>query len=157
MTSAADIILGVLRDTWNLLAVVTTVFAILALLVQFLKGSAAFSLGLDSGVAKSISSVAGVFLFVLVGFYTVPVLARSVTVTAPTCGPVSRLGEFAAAIIGALGALRMLKAVFGAAAMAAAGSPVEFGSAVFDIGVTLLGMLLATVAIPVAAAFFGAC
>jgi len=157
MTPAVDIILAVFRDTWGLLVTVISALIILGLLVQVLKGTSAYMFGSSPAASQAVISSAGLVLVALTGFYVIPALAHSVVITAPSCGPVSRLGEIAAVLISVTGALRMLLAVLNTVAISAAGAPQNAGTTIAEIGIVLFGMLLATVAVPVATAFFGVC
>ena len=72
-------------------------------------------------------------------------------------GPIAEIGQFSALLIGGVGSLRMLKSVFIAVASASIGASRGVSAALTEIAEVIFGMLLITVAAPVAAAFFGAC
>jgi hypothetical protein len=157
MATAGEILLGVLREAWDVLVIVTIALAILALLSQVLRSAAGNLLGANPITAQAITSGAGLLLLVLFGFLGIPAMVKSIHITAPSCGPISELGQLAATLIGAFVAFRMLRSVFVAVATTAAGAPNAISNALLEIGGAVLGMLVAVVAVPVATAFFGAC
>jgi hypothetical protein len=108
-------------------------------------------------IAQAITSGSGLLLLVLFGFLGIPMMLKSIHITAPGCGPISELGQLAATLIGAFVAFRMLRSVFVAVATTAAGAPNAVSNALLETGGAVLGMLVAVVAVPVATAFFGAC
>ena len=157
MAAAGEILLNVLREAWGVLVVVTLALAMLVLLAQFLRSTAGHLLSANPMVAEAISSTAGLLLLVLFGFLGIPALVKSIRIAAPSCGPISELGQLAATLIGAFVAFRMLRSVFVAVATTAAGAPSAVSNALLETGGAILGMLVAVVAVPVATAFFGAC
>jgi hypothetical protein len=115
-------------------------------------------LGSGIWVSEAVAGVLGVVVIALFGFLAVPVLARSAFIAAKVgCGPVIEIGQFSAVVIGSVGSLRMLKGVLQAVISASMGGSGGVSTALIEIAETLFGMLLITVAAPVAAAFFGAC
>jgi hypothetical protein len=98
-------------------------------------------------------------IIALVGFLAIPVIVRSVTANNAVlgCGPIAEIGQFSALLIGAVGSIRLLKAVFIAVASASIGGSGGVSTALIEIAEVIFGMLLITVAAPVAAAFFGVC
>jgi len=157
MAAAGEILLGVLREAWAVLVIVTITLAMLALLTQVLRSTAGHILSANPMVAEAISSGAGLLLLVLFGFLGIPVMVKSIRIVAPSCGPISELGQLAATLIGAFVAFRMLRSVFVAVATTAAGAPSAVSNALLETSGAILGMLVAVVAVPVATAFFGAC
>jgi hypothetical protein len=157
MATAGEILLGILREAWGVLVIVTIILAMLALLTQILRSTAGQVLSANPMVAEAISSSAGLLLLVLFGFLGIPVMVKSIRIAAPSCGPISELGQLAATLIGAFVAFRMLRSVFVAVATTAAGAPNSVSNALLETGGAILGMLVAVVAVPVATAFFGAC
>jgi len=157
MFEALQIILSILRDAWAVIASLIAAIAVLALLVTFLKSTSGHMMGSSNLVGGAIITGAGLIMFVLFGFYGIPAMVQSIQINVPDCGPITELGQAAAMFIGAAGAVRMLLSIFSAVAMSAAGAPVELSRSIVEIGLVLLGMLAATVAVPVATAFFGAC
>jgi len=157
MIAAGEIVLGILREAWGVLVAVTISFAVLAVLIQVLKSTAGNILGANPLIAQSVTASGSLIVLVLFAFLWIPALVQSIQITAPNCGPVAELGELAALLIGAVAALRMLKAITLAVAMAAFGGPAGISDALLEGGAALFGMLIAVTAVPVAAAFFGAC
>ena len=157
MIAAGEIVLGILREAWGVLVAVTISFAVLAVLIQVLKSTAGNILGANPLIAQSVTASGSLIVLVLFAFLWIPALVQSIQITAPNCGPVAELGELAALLIGAVVALRMLKAITLAVAMAAFGGPAGISDALLEGGAALFGMLIAVTAVPVAAAFFGAC
>ena len=157
MIAAGEIVLGILREAWGVLVAVTISFAVLAVLIQVLKSTAGNILGANPLIAQSVTASGSLIVLVLFAFLWIPALVQSIQITAPNCGPGAELGELAALLIGAVAALRMLKAITLAVAMAAFGGPAGISDALLEGGAALFGMLIAVTAVPVAAAFFGAC
>jgi hypothetical protein len=106
-----------------------------------------------------VAGILGVILIALVGFLSIPAIARAVTIggTAAGCGPIAEIGQLAGMLIGGIGALRMLKGTFAAVVSASIGGSGGVSNALVEIAETIFGMLLITVAAPIAAVFFGAC
>ena len=101
----------------------------------------------------------GVFL-VLFAFLGVPQIVSALSSNLPSgagCGPITELGSFAAGLIGALAALRMLKAVSLTLFSASLGASSTLSTALIEAAEALFGMLLAGTAIPLAAWFLGTC
>ncbi len=157
MIAAGEIILGILREAWGVLVTVTIAITLLALLVQVLRGTAGNLLSANPLITQAVTASGGLLILVLFAFMGIPAMVQSVQITAPSCGPVAELGELASMLIGAVVALRMLKAITLAVAMAAAGGPAGISDTLLEVGAALVGMLIAVAVVPVAAAFFGAC
>jgi hypothetical protein len=134
------------------------VIALLGGLAQVFKFTGGLFLGSGLWVSEAVAAVLGVVVIALFGFLAIPVLARSAFVAANVgCGPVIEIGQFSARVIGGIGSLRMLKGILQAVVSASLGGSGGVSTALIEIAETLFGMLLITVAAPVAAAFFGAC
>lgn len=158
MTEAGAILQSILRQAWAALAAFLVVMALLGGLAQVFKFTGGVLLGSGIWVSEAVAGVLGVIVIALFGFMAVPILAQSALVAADVgCGPVVEIGRFSALIIGGTGSLRMLKGVFQAAVSASLGGSGGVSTALIEIAETLFGMLLITVAAPVAATFFGAC
>lgn len=159
MIAAGELLLGIFRQTWTLIAGLLALIAILGGLAQVFKIAGGTLLGSNIWVSEAVSGILGVILIALVGFLSIPAIAQII----PTgdgmrgCGPVSELGELAAMLIGGIGSLRMLKGTFTAVVSASIGGSGGVSNALIEIAETIFGMLVITVAAPVAAAFFGAC
>lgn len=158
MTEAGAILQGILRQGWAAMAAFLVVIALLGGLAQVFKFTGGVLLGSGIWVSEAVAGVLGVVVIALFGFLAVPVLAQSALVAAEVgCGPVVEIGQFSALVIGGIGSLRMLKGVLQAVVSASLGGSGGVSTALIEIAETLFGMLLITVAAPVASAFFGAC
>lgn len=158
MTAAGEILLHILRQAWMLIAGLLVLVALLGGLAQLFRMAGGVLLGANFWVSEAVLSVLGLTAITLVGFLSVPAIARSAFVGGTTgCGPVSEVGQVAGMLIGGIGALRMLKGIFLAVMSTSISGSGGVSRALMEIAETILGMLLITVAAPVAAAFFGAC
>ena len=158
MAEAGTILQGILRQGWAVMAGFLVVIALLGGLAQVFKFTGGVLLGSGIWVSEAVAGVLGVVVIALFGFMAIPVLAQSAHVAADVgCGPVVEIGQFSALVIGGIGSLRMLRGVLQAVVSASLGGSGGVSTALIEIAETLFGMLLITVAAPVAAAFFGAC
>ena len=159
MSEAGGILLVIFRHAWTTLAALTILVAMLGALAQVMKLAGGQMVGSSMWVGEAIASVVGIVLIALVGFLAIPSVVRSVTSNNAVlgCGPIAEIGQFSALLIGGVGSLRMLKSVFIAVASASLGASGGVSTALTEIAEVIFGMLLITVAAPVAAAFFGAC
>jgi hypothetical protein len=159
MTAAGDILLGIFRQAWGLIAGLLVLIAILGGLAQVFKMTGGVLLGSSFWVSEAVVGILGVILIALVGFLSIPAIAQAVTIggTAAGCGPIAEIGQLAGMLIGGIGALRMLKGIFTAVVSASIGGSGGVSNALVEIAETIFGMLLITVAAPIAAVFFGAC
>ena len=135
------------------------IIAALGGLAQVMKIVGGQMVGSPVWVGQAVVGVVGIVIIALVGFLAIPQIVRSVNSPDAVvgCGPIVEIGQFSALMIGAIGSLRMLKAVFVAVASASLGGSGGVSTALIEIAEIIFGMLLITVAAPVAAAFFGAC
>ena len=158
MTSAGEILLAILRQAWVLIAGILVLVALLGGLAQVFKMTGGVLLGSNFWVSEAVSSVLGVMLITLVGFLSVPAIAQAASVGGATgCGPISEIGQLAGMLVGGIGSLRMLKGTFLAVVSTSISGSGGVSNALMEIAETIFGMLLITVAAPVAASFFGAC
>jgi hypothetical protein len=159
MSDAGGILLVVFRHAWTTLAALTIIVAMLGGLAHVLKLAGGQMIGSSMWVGEAIAGIVGVAIIALVGFLAIPVIVRSVTSNTSVlgCGPIAEIGQFSALLIGGVGSLRMLKSVFVAIASVSIGASRGVSSVLTEIAEVVFGMLLITVAAPVAAAFFGAC
>ena len=158
MTEAGAILLSIFRQGWAAMAAFLVVIALLGGLAQVFKFTSGVFLGSGIWVSEAVTGALGVVVIALFGFMAIPVLAQSALVAAELgCGPIVEIGQFSALVIGGIGSLRMLKGVLQAVVSATLGGSGGVSTALIEIAETLFGMLLITVAAPVAAAFFGAC
>lgn len=159
MISAGEALLDIFRQAWLLIAGLLVLVAVLGSLAQVLKITGGVFLGSNLWVSQAASGILGVILIALVGFLSIPVIAQSAFLsgTVTGCGPVAEIGQLAAMLIGGIGALRMLKGIFIAVVSTSLSGSGGVSHALIEIAETIFGMLLITIAAPVAAAFFGAC
>lgn len=159
MSDAGGILLVIFRHAWSTLAALTVIVAMLGGLAQVMKLAGGQMIGSSMWVGEAIAGIVGVVIIALVGFLAIPVIVRSVTANNVVlgCGPIAEIGQFSALLIGAVGSIRLLKAVFIAVASASIGGSGGVSSALIEIAEIIFGMLLITVAAPVAAAFLGVC
>lgn len=159
MSDAGGILLVIFRHAWTTLAALTVIVAMLGGLAQVMKLAGGQMIGSSMWVGEAIAGIVGVVIIALVGFLAIPVIVQSVTAnnTVLGCGPIAEIGQFSALLIGAVGSIRLLKAVFIAVASASIGGSGGVSSALIEIAEIIFGMLLITVAAPAAAAFFGVC
>ena len=124
MTQVADVLVAILRDAWVALAGALVAVIVLAMLAQMLKSVSAMALGANLFVYEAVAALFGLLVLGLYGFLGVPAIVRAAQASIPGSagsGPIVQISEFSAALIGGIAALRMLKAVFAAAAYAAVG------------------------------------
>ncbi len=159
MTAAGEILLGIFRQAWALIAGLLVLIAILGGLAQVFKMTGGVLLGSNVWVSQAVAGTLGVILIALVGFLSIPAIAQAAAIGGVTtgCGPISEIGQLAGMLIGGIGSLRMLKGTFTAVVSVSLGGSGGVSNALIEIAETIFGMLFITVAAPVAAAFFGAC
>ena len=159
MTSAGEILLGIFRQAWVLIAGLLVLIALLGALAQIFKMTGGVFLGSNLWVSEAVSNILGVMLIALVGFLSVPAIAQAASASGVSmgCGPIAEIGQLAGMLIGGIGSLRMLKGTFLAVVSTSLSGSGGVSNALIEIAETIFGMLLITVAAPVAAAFFGAC
>jgi hypothetical protein len=158
MTAAGEILLSILRHAWALIAGLLVLIAILGGLAQIFKIAGGVILGSSFWVSAAVSGILGVILIALVGFLSIPAIARAASAGGVTgCGPISEIGQLGGMLIGGVGSLRMLKGTFLAVVSTSISGSGGVSNALMEIAETIFGMLLITVAAPVAAAFFRAC
>jgi hypothetical protein len=160
MDATLSMLVLFLREAWTALAGALLAFAVLAGMAQILRLSSASVIGANLWVWEAISAVASVVILALFGFLGVPQIVSALESALPSgggCGPINELGQFAAGLIGALAALRMLKAVFASVVSASLGASSSLSHSLIETGEAVFGMLLAGAAIPLAAWFLGTC
>jgi hypothetical protein len=160
MATVGPLLLTFFREAWGALVGALAILFALGLLMQTLKATTASALGTNYWAAQAISAGAGLVALALFAFLGVPAIGQAALVAIPEsagCGPLADLGALAASLVGALGGLRMLKALSAASAAAATGGASGLSRSLLEVGETLLGMLLAAAAVPIATHFLGAC
>jgi hypothetical protein len=158
MTAAGEILLAIFRQAWAFIAGILVLVALLGGLAQVFKIAGGTLLGSGFWISDAVSGIVGVILIALVGFLSIPAIAGAASANGSTgCGPITEIGQLSAMLIGGIGSLRMLKGIFVAVASTSLSGSGGVSNALIEIAETVFGMLLVTVAAPVAAAFFGAC
>lgn len=159
MSQAGSVLLMIFQQAWATMVALVVIIAALGGLAQVMKIVGGQMVGSPVWVGEAVVGVVGIAIIVLVGFLAIPQIVRSVNSPDAVvgCGPIVEIGQFSALLLGAIGSLRMLKAVFVAVASASLGGSGGVSTALIEIAEIIFGMLLITVAAPVAAAFFGAC
>ena len=159
MSQAGSVLLMIFQQAWATMVALVVIIAALGGLAQVMKIVGGQMVGSPVWVGEAVVGVVGIAIIALVGFLAIPQIVRSVNSPDAVvgCGPIVEIGQFSALMIGAIGSLRMLKAVFVAVASASLGGSGGVSTALIEIAEIIFGMLLITVAAPVAAAFFGAC
>lgn len=159
MNQAASVLLMIFQQAWATMVALVVIIAALGGLAQVMKIVGGQMVGSPVWVGQAVVGVVGIVIIALVGFLAIPQIVRSVNSPNAVvgCGPIVEIGQFSALLIGAIGSLRMLKAVFVTVASASLGGSGGVSTALIEIAEIIFGMLLITVAAPVAAAFFGAC
>lgn len=157
MQHAADLLNGLLRDGWVVMAGLLVMVVALAILAQFFRAVGSSMLGASLYVSQAISSVVSLVLVALFAFIAIPAIVHSISTNVSSCGTVGNLGGAAASVYAGISALRMMKAAFSSVVSAMVGSGSSMSFAFQEAAEVLFGMTLISVAIPVAAAFFGAC
>lgn len=161
MTAASAILLNIFRQAWVMLVISLVMIGTLAVVAQVLRMTSSSVIGARLWVQQSIGSIAGIILLILFAFLVVPSIvqagAGAVKGSGASCGPIAELGGFAADLIGALGALRLLRALSYSVLSAAVGGSTGASDAFREAAEVLGTMLIASTAIPIAAAFLGVC
>ena len=160
MTAVGQIILGLLRNGWIALVGALVAIALLAMLSQVLKTMSAGAIGANLYVYEAVAAFCGILVLVLFGLLGVPALVGAAQASLPAsagCGPITELGQFAIMLIGGLAALRMMRAVLAGGTMAAMGGRGGLSDALFEAGEAVLGMVVASAALPIATHFLGVC
>lgn len=160
MQYGLQILLGVLRQAWGALTFMMVVIASLGALVHVLRTIWASTLGARFWIWQSITSIATIFIVVLIAFLGIPPIVRAIAAAVPGsagCGPIAELGMFASGLIAAIVSVRMLLSFVRALAASAVGGASEISRALIEAIEALSGMLLASIVVPLAAAFLGVC
>jgi hypothetical protein len=160
MQYGLQILLSVLRQAWGALTAIMVVMATLGALAHVLRTVWAATLGARFWIWQSLTSVAAIFILVLIAFLGIPPVVRAVAAAVPGsagCGPIAELGLFASGLIAAVASLRLLLSFVRALAASAAGGASEISQALLEAMEALSGMLLAGIVIPLVAMFLGVC
>ena len=160
MTQASSILMGLFQEAWIALTGALLAFVLLAALAQVLRVSTASMIGASYWVWDAASAGIGLLLLALFAFLGVPAIVQAAQTAVPPgggCGPIAALGELAAGLIAALAALRIIKALVTSATSAVVGGSKSLSHALVEAGEAVLGMVLASAAIPIGAQFLGVC
>jgi hypothetical protein len=160
MMHAAQILVDILRNAWTAIIGLIVVVAVLAMLYQTLKLSVDASLGASMYVAQAVGTLLGLIVVVLYAYLAIPAIVRAVPASVSIgagCGPVADLGQAVAYVMAAIAAVRMALAAFVALLSAMNGTGSGMSHAMIEAAEIVVAMVLISVAVPAAAAFFGAC
>lgn len=157
MAEVTNIMMSILRDAWSALVSAFLIFVILAMMAQMLKTTSAVALGANLFVYEALAAIAGLLFIGAYALLGVPAIVRAAQASIPGSvgsGPIAQLGELSAALIGGIAAIRIIKATLLSAAYAAAGGSARFADTLLETGEAVFGMMVASVAVSVSAAFF---
>jgi len=157
MQNLAHILTGILREAWTACAGMLAVVLVLIMLAQMLRAASGTFAGANGMLWRAVSTLACLLLIGLFAFTGIPMLTQAAAAAIPASiseGPIQEIGNLAAGLLSALGALRMLRAVFGAVPEMLAGASGSLAEVFTETAETLLGMLAAGLVIPIATAFF---
>ena len=157
MTEAAGVLVAILRDAWGAMLGLLVALVLLGMLYHTLRAVGGVVAGYPQPVANAFGGIVGLLLIGLYAFVALPVIAKAgveALGASGVCGPVAELGYAAAMVIGAVASLRMVRAVYVAVVSSIVGSGGAMTQAVIEAGEALIGMMLVSVAGPVASAFF---
>ena len=160
MTQVTTILEGLLREAWIALAGALFAFILLAILAQTLRASSASVIGARFWVWEATSAGVALLVLALFAFLGVPAILQAAQTSIPAgggCGPIGALGTLSAGLIAALAAVRILKSLVASATAAAIGGSSVLAGAMLETGEAILGMVMASAAIPIAAQFLGVC
>ena len=158
MMGIAQAIVSLAREAWVAVGGIVATALILGLLARFLQGASGALVGGGSLVAAALTGTVGLFAIGLAAFVAVPEIARAgyraaVSAGGAGCGwshPVlADLATASAMVIGAVGALRMMTALLEGAAGALVGGSRLMARAFIVVAETLVGMLIASAALPI--------
>lgn len=161
MMQIANIVVDIVRDAWAAFAIVLVIITALGMLARLLQATSGFMIGGSRTVASALIGGAGVLMVGIVGLIVVPEIAQSAYQTAsdaavarcPQSSEIHDLGLASAMLIGAIGSLRMLRGAVQGVAYTAIGGSGGIASVVTTVIETLIGMTIATAAVPVAMMF----
>jgi len=158
VSGITTILLEILREAWVALAAAILAFGLLAILANTLRTVSAAVLGANLWIWETVSALVGVVVLLLFGFLAVPVLVKAAYMPlVPDCGPIAEMGTLSAVLIGGIGALRMIRAILTGVLSASVGGRAAMSDALIEVGETVLGMAAASLVVPIAAHFLGAC
>jgi hypothetical protein len=160
MPDGLQVLLSVLRQAWGALTIIMVVMASLGALAHVLRTLWAATLGARFWIWQSLTSIATIFILVLIAFLGIPPVVRAVAAAVPGsagCGPIAELGMFASGLIAAIVSVRMLLSFVRVLAASAVGGSLEISQALIEAIEAISGMLLASIVVPLAAAFLGVC
>ena len=118
MNQAGNVLLMIFQQAWATMVALVVIIAGLGGLAQVMKIVGGQMVGSPVWVGEAVVGIVGIAIIALVGFLAIPQIVRSVNSPDAMvgCGPIVEIGQFSAVLIGAIGSLRMLKAVFVAVA-----------------------------------------
>lgn len=160
MNSAIEILLGILRNAWQAMIGLIAIMVILERYTRHWLQLAEHSLVSLSQWPRPLGQwLVCCPLVSMPSSYCLRLLMPgmfSINVSGG-CGPLSDIVLAVCKLIGAIGALRMLRASFVGTVSTMVGSGGGAAGAIIELGEVLIGMLLVSAAAPVAGAFMGTC
>lgn len=164
MTELGGLLIRILQNVWQLLALAIAVTTTLLLMANALKATASTAIGASFSLAQALGAGLATFLLAVFAFYLVPALVRGILQAYADSFPTCSQGAFftdatilALQLFVAIGAVRMLKAIFTAIIMSAAGGSGGIASALLEIAEIIAAALLLTIIVPLIQASLGAC
>lgn len=160
MAQIATTLLDLLRNAWLALASGLATLVLLAILGHALRTASASAVGARSWAGEALSAGMSLLLLALTTFLGAPALiqaAQSVVPASAGCGPIMDLSTLASALIGGLAAVRVMLAFYTSALSNVVGGSNSLSTALIQAGEAILGMLLASAALPIAVHFLGVC
>ena len=159
MMHASEVLVHILRGAWGAIMGLMVAVALLAMLAQLVKLAGGASLGAAMITARAAGSMLALIVVVLYAFLAIPAIVQAVSSSkaAGGCGPAAGLGQAAAYAMAAITALRMARAAFVSMFSALSGASEGISYAIGEAAESVVGMLLISIAVPVAAALLGAC
>ena len=155
--SYAEHLLALFRQLWTSMAIVLLILVLMGILVRVLQGSAFMSVGGSQVVASTLIAIIGLLAIGLFAFLVVPPIAsmgvqtvqENVPGIASSAALATRFTTATAMVLGAIGALRMIRAIVEGVVGVAMGGTGSMSRAVIIVMETLVGMLLVSVIVPI--------
>jgi hypothetical protein len=166
MADATSILIHLLRNAWAVLTTFIVVMVAIGVLYRSLTILGGSALGTRYFVAESISSIAVIVVLALLAFIGVPALVRATAASvsgsagcssSAGSNPINELAVISAQLIVGIGAVRMLLAFAKGITSATVGASGQVSSALLEVTGAVGASVLASIAVPIAAAFLGSC
>jgi hypothetical protein len=167
MQDAVNIFINLLKNAWVVLVSFILVMAACGVLYRILSVTGASLLGAKQIVAESVGAVATIVGLTLLAFFGIPALVKgSIEAVKGSSGvvcsnqidsPLIELATLLVQLLIAFGGIRLILAFAKAIASTAVGMSGQMANAFIEAGGVLMVSFLASVVVPVAATFLGAC